>query len=50
MLNTKVQASEPSGAKAEDFFSYFPMYFYGAPWHTVILDPRAMDKQAWYRM
>ena len=30
MLNTKFQASEPSGSDAEDFFSHFPMYFYGS--------------------
>ena len=42
MLNTKYQASEPSGSEA-DFFSYFPMHFYasnlGPPGAGPFLDP-----------
>ena len=42
MLNTKFQASEPSGSEAEEFFSYFHVYFYGLnlrPLVEAILDP-----------
>ena len=29
MLQTKFQASKPSGSEEEDFFEYFTMHFYG---------------------
>ena len=52
MLNTKFQASEPSGSGDEDFL-IFPMYFYGSnlgppdagPFRTL----RPWFEQIWYR-